>query len=56
MKKKSNLHYTRGITPKRVNNKWRDPYRGLAPGKHSSEEMWRGRFGDPVSDLTCPGI
>ena len=40
---KSNLHYTRRITPKRVTSCGAH-FRGLAPGQHSSEEMlqrWR---------------
>ena len=48
-KKKSNLHYTRGITPKYVTNGGAHP-RGLAPGLHSSEETsqrWRA-VGDTV--------
>ena len=36
-KSKSNLHYTRGITPKRVTSGGAH-LRGLAPGQHSSEE------------------
>ena len=41
--KKSNLHYTRGITPKRVTSGGAH-LRGLAPGLHSSEgtsQRWR---------------
>ena len=40
---KSNLHYTRGITPKRVTIGGAH-LRGLAPGQHSSErtsQRWR---------------
>ena len=40
---KSNLHYTRRITPKRVTSCGAH-LRGLAPGQHSSEETsqrWR---------------
>ena len=40
---KSNLHYTRRITPKRVTS-YGAHLRGLAPGLHSSEEAsqrWR---------------
>ena len=40
---KSNLYYTRGITPKRVTSGGAH-LRGLAPGVHSSEETsqrWR---------------
>ena len=45
----SNLHYTRGITPKRVTSGGAH-LRGLAPGLHSSEETsqrWRA-VGDTV--------
>ena len=48
--KKSNLHYTRRITPKRVTSCGAH-LRGLAPGLHSSEETsqrWRV-VGDTVS-------
>ena len=48
--KKSNLHYTRRITPKRVTSCGAH-FRGLAPGQHSSEETsqrWRV-VGDTVS-------
>ena len=54
---KSNLHYTRGITPKRVTSS-EAHLRGLAPGLHSSEETsqrWRA-VGDTVPFLTGPGI
>ena len=47
---KSNLHYTRRITPKRVTSCGAH-LRGLAPGQHSSEETsqrWRV-VGDTVS-------
>ena len=37
-RKKSNLYYTRGITPKRVTSGGVH-LRGLAPGQHASEEM-----------------
>ena len=50
IKSKSNLHYTRRITPKRVTS-CRAHLRGLAPGLHSSEETsqrWRV-VGDTVS-------
>ena len=53
--KKSNLHYTRGITPKRVTS-GRAHLRGLAPGLHSSEEtlqLWQAI--DDTADLTGPG-
>ena len=43
MKAKSNLHDTRGVTPKRVTSGGAQ-LRGLAPGQHSSKEMsqrWR---------------
>ena len=43
---KSNLHYTRSITPKRVTSCGAH-LRGLAPGLHSSEETFA---------LTGPGI
>ena len=49
-KSKSNLHYTRRITPKRVTSCGAH-FRGLAPGQHSSEETsqrWRV-VGDTVS-------
>ena len=48
--KKSNLHYTRRITPKRATSGGAH-LRGLAPGQHSSEEAsqrWRV-VGDTVS-------
>ena len=48
--KKSNPHYTRRITPKRVTDCGAH-LRGLAPGQHSSEETshrWRV-VGDTVS-------
>ena len=54
---KPNLHYTRGITPKRVTSGG-VRLRGLAPGQHSSEETmqrWRA-VGNTVSGLTVPGI
>ena len=50
LKTKSNLHYTRGITPKRVTSGGAH-LRDLAPGLHSSEETsqrWRA-VGDSVS-------
>ena len=55
-KKKSNLHYTRGITLKRVTSSGAH-LRGLAPGLHSSEEtsQWWRAVGD-TADLTGPGI
>ena len=46
---KSNLHYTRGITPKRVTSGGAH-LRGLASGQHSTKEMsqrWRA-VGDTV--------
>ena len=52
IKSKSNLHFTRGITPKRVTSCGAH-LRGLAPGLHSSEETsqrWH------CADLTGPGI
>ena len=54
---KSNVHYTRGITPKRVTSGGAHLC-GLAPGLHSSEETsqrWRA-VGDTVADLTGPRI
>ena len=39
---KSNLHYIRGITPKRVTSDGAH-LRGLAPGQRSSEEMTQQR-------------
>ena len=48
---KSNLHYTRRITPKRVTSCGAH-LRGLAPGQHSSEktsQRWRV-VGDTVSN------
>ena len=53
IKIKSNLHYTRGITPKRVTS-CGAPLRCFALGLHSSEETsqrWRH-----CTDLTGPGI
>ena len=47
---KSNLHYTRGITPKRVTSGGAH-LRGCAPGLHSSErtsQRWQA-VGDTVS-------
>ena len=35
-----NLHYTRGITPKRVTSSGAH-LRGLVPGQRSSEETWQ---------------
>ena len=54
---KPNLHYTRGITPKRVSSAGVH-LRGLAPGQHSSEKMsqWWQTVGNTVPDLTDPGI
>ena len=55
--KKSNLHYTPGITPTRVPSGGAH-LRGLAPGQHCFEETsqrWRG-VGSTLSDLTDPGI
>ena len=46
---KSNLHYSRGVTSKRV-TRGGIHLRGLAPGQHSSEETSRA-VGDVVSDL-----
>ena len=55
--KKSNHHYTRGITPKRVTSGGVHLF-SLAHGQHSYEEttqMWRA-VGDTLSDLTGLGI
>ena len=52
---KSNFHYTRGNTPKRITSGGIH-LRGLAPGQHSSEDTsqrWRA-VGDTVSDSTAP--
>ena len=49
-KSKSNFHYTRAITPKRVTSGG-NHLRGLAPGQHSSDvtsQRWRA-VGDTVS-------
>ena len=54
---KSDHHYTRGITPKRVTSAGAH-LRCLAPGQNSSEETsqrWRA-VGDTVSDLNGPVI
>ena len=50
---RSNLHYTRRITPKRVTSGGAHLC-GLAPGQHSSEEtsQWLRAIRDTVSDLT----
>ena len=50
---KSNLHYTRDITPKRVTSGGVHLL-DLAPGQHSSEVV--RAIGDNVSNLTCQGI
>ena len=50
IKSKFNLHYTSGITWKRVTSGGAH-LRGLAPGQHSSEE--RGSGGDLLAIL-CP--
>ena len=53
MYKKSNLHYTRAITPKRVTSSGAH-LRDSASGQHSSEETsqrWRA-IGDTAHDLT----
>ena len=54
---KSNLHYTRGITPKRVTSGGAH-LSGLAPGQHSSEDTSQRRRAVICtgSDLTDPGI
>ena len=53
---KSNLHYTRGITPKRVTS-GEVHLRCLAPGQHSSEgiSQWWRAIGD-TADLAGPVI
>ena len=54
---KSNIHYTRRITPKRVTS-GEVHLRGSAPGLHSFEETsqrWRSRWRH-CADLTGPGI
>ena len=56
MIRKSNFHYTRGITPKRMTSGGVH-IRGLVPGQHSSDETsqrWRA-VGDTASDLSCLG-
>ena len=53
---KSNLHYTRGITPKRVTSGGAH-FRCLAPGQRSSQEIsQRWRAVGETTDLTGPGI
>ena len=55
--RKSNLHYTRDITPKHVTSGG-SHLRGLASRQHSSEETsqrWRV-IGNTVTDLSGPGI
>ena len=57
IKSKSNLYYTRGISPKRVTSGGAH-LRGLAHGQRSSEETsqrWRV-VGDTVTDLTDLGV
>ena len=49
--KKSNLHYTRCITPKLVTH-----VRVLAPGQHSSKETSQRAVGNTVSHLIGPAI
>ena len=54
---KYNTHYTRDISPNRVNSA-RAHLRCLAPGQHSLEEtsqLWQA-VGDAVPRLTCPEI
>ena len=54
---KSNRHYTRVITPKRVTSDGAY-FRGLALGQHSSKEtpkQWRA-VSDTVSEMTGPGF
>ena len=56
-KKKTNLHFSRGIMPKRETSGGIH-LRVLALGRHSSKEMsqeWLA-VGDSLSDLTGPGI
>ena len=54
IQKKSNLHYTRRITPKRVTSSGAH-LRGLPPGQHSSEESsQRWRVVGDIADLTGP--
>ena len=48
--KKSNLHHTRGLKPKRVTSDVA-PFRGLAPGQHSSDETSQRRR---TVDATAP--
>ena len=50
LKSKSNLHYTRRFTPKRVTSGGAHP-RGLAPGQHSSEETWQWWQADSATVL-----
>ena len=52
-----NLHYTRGITPKRITSDGAH-LRNLAAGQRSSEEVSQQRrvVGDTASDSTGPGI
>ena len=52
-KKKSNLHYFSGITPKRVTSSGAQ-LRGLACGQETPQR-WQ-TVGDSVSDLTDPVI
>ena len=53
---KSNLHYTRRFTPKRVTSCGAH-LRGLAPGQHTSEESsQRWRVVGDTADLTDRGI
>ena len=55
LNQKSNLHYTRGITPKRVTSGGAH-VPGLAPGQHSSEETSQRWRAVGCADLTGPGI
>ena len=54
---KLNLHYTRGITPKRVTSGGAH-FAGLAPGQHSYHKTSQrlGGVSDTVSDVTGLGI
>ena len=58
IKSKSNLHYIRGITPKRVTSGGVYLHGSAPAGQHSSEKtLHRYRaVGDTVSELSDPGI
>ena len=53
-KAKSNLHYTRGIAPKRVTSGGAH-LRGLTTGQQETSQRWH-TLDDTVSDLTDPRI